>query len=115
MTRCGTNYSFLNSSQIKTPYYPIKVIGHRMLNRSFKVKIVHFISSDRPFKIGVAQGAVLSPALFSIYINDLPICKEENVCDTLLFADDINHNRSYEEKTPMIEQKLNEYLQKLEK
>jgi septin family protein len=44
---------------------------------------------------------------------NLPIFKELNVCDTLLFADDINHHRSYEEKTPMIEQKLNEYLQKI--
>jgi hypothetical protein len=42
-----------------------------MLNRNFKVKIGHFISSDRPFKVGVAQGAVLSPTLFSIYINEL--------------------------------------------
>jgi hypothetical protein len=46
------------------------------------------ISATRQVDIGVPQGSILGPILFSLYINDLPL----NIphAKTVLFADDTN-------------------------
>ena len=44
---------------------------------------------NKPIKCGVPQGAVLSPTLFSIYINDIPVITCKNKSCLILFADDV--------------------------
>ena len=75
--------------QINTPYYLIKAIQIFLANRSFKVKVGAELSSQRKIEVGVPQGGVLSPTLFSIFINDIPTRMNKNKEYTLLFADDL--------------------------
>ena len=56
-----------------------------LLNRKQRVVLNGQSSSWMEVKAGVAQGSVLGPLLFLIYINDLP---DNLVSNTKLFADD---------------------------
>ena len=56
-------------------------------SRSFKIKINNTVSPAGVFKAGVPQGAVTSPILFSLFIND--ISSPNNDVAISLFADDL--------------------------
>ena len=58
---------------------------------------------NRHISVGVPQGSILGPLLFSIYINDLPTCLKHT--SVTLFADDTALYRSTE-----LQQILNEDL-----
>jgi exonuclease III len=79
---------------IKVPYYLIKIIASFLEGRTFVVKIENKTSTMRIIMCGVPQGGVLSPTLFSIYINDVPSPRGQDE-KMLLFADDIVYIHSY--------------------
>ena len=57
-------------------------------DRTFTVKIGQNLSNEKPITCGVPQGGVISPILFSLYINEIPL-KENKRSNSLLFADDL--------------------------
>ena len=58
-------------------------------NRIFMVIVNSFLSTIFNIETGVPQGGVLSPVLFSIFINDIPLNYQINSSYSVLFADDL--------------------------
>lgn len=67
------------------PIYLLKILKSFLSNRKFFVQILNVNSNTKEVKSGVPQGAILSPLLFNLFINDVP---KEN-CQIALFADDM--------------------------
>lgn len=70
---------------LKLPLFLLKILKSFLTNREFFVQIHNAKSNSRELKSGVPQGAILSPILFSLYINDVP----KGNCQIALFADDM--------------------------
>lgn len=85
-------------SEIGTPYNIVKIIQSFLLSRSFRVRQDGILSSCKPTLSGVLQGSCLSPSLYSIYTNDIPINPNTHLAlsanDTLLFSNDKNPKRA---------------------
>ena len=75
--------------KIGTPSYIIQWCKNFISDRTFKVKVGKSLSQEHNILAGVPQGCVLSPLLFSIYINDTPGNSKLNDSNSLLFADDL--------------------------
>jgi len=72
------------------PTQLINILKSFLSNRTFKIKIENKLSNNKPIEAGVPQGSCLSPQLFALYINDLPLHPNSKVAlfadDTLLYA-----------------------------
>jgi hypothetical protein len=91
------------------PVYLVAWIKDFISNRSFTVEVEDARSDSKYITCGVPQGAVLSPFLFSLFINDIPDSTEKNKNYNLLFADDLIHFHIYtdnKEATKTINLKL---------
>lgn len=69
----------------KVPDHLTKTIESFLNNRTFQVKINNSMSPKTNIPNGTPQGAILSPTLFAIYINDIPSHTNTKLA---LFADD---------------------------
>lgn len=67
------------------PAQLVNIIKSFLNNRQFYIKMGLTHSSVKPIEAGVPQGSCLSPQLFAIYINDLPLLSHSKIA---LFADD---------------------------
>jgi hypothetical protein len=73
----------LSQLQFSTSF--TKFIGSFLSQRKFRVSVEGEMSTSRYMQAGVPQGSILSPTLYSLYINDTPQTPGVNLA---LFADD---------------------------
>ncbi|GFT15816.1 RNA-directed DNA polymerase from mobile element jockey [Trichonephila clavipes] len=94
----------------KIPPPLILLLKSYISDRSFTVKINRAFSQVRPAKAGVAQGSILGPVLFNLYVNDILKTTNTMIC---MYADDTAIlSRHYNPNT--LTQNINEHLAHLE-
>lgn len=67
------------------PDYLIRITMEFLKNRNFSVKINNNFSDSITIPAGLPQGSVLSPLLFSLYVNEIPFAQHTDIA---MYADD---------------------------
>jgi hypothetical protein len=68
------------------PSYLVHTISSYLRGRTFEASFLTATSSRRVMRAGVAQGGLISPVLFSLYVNDMPTPSRH--VELALYADD---------------------------
>ena len=68
------------------PSYLIHIISSYLWGRTFEASFLTATLSRRGMRAGLAQGGLISPVLFSLYVNDMP--KPSHHVELALYADD---------------------------
>jgi hypothetical protein len=98
---------------LNVPDYLIKWTKSFLDNRSFKINVDGALSDPGQIICGCPQGAILSPLLFNIFINDVPVENQIRKSFSLLFADDLSTSFYYKTKATFTK-KASLYLKKIE-
>ncbi|GFY34143.1 probable RNA-directed DNA polymerase from transposon X-element [Trichonephila clavipes] len=94
----------------KIPPPLILLLKSYISDRSFTVRINRTFSQTRPAKAGIAQGSILGPVLFNLYVNDIIKTTNTMIC---MYADDTAIlSRHYDPNT--LTQNINVHLAHLE-
>ena len=82
----GLRYKLMNS---ELPNKIIRLMSLFISDRTIAVKINDEMSDKVKFNTGIPQGSVLSPLLFLMYVNDIPVDPMNNQVKISQFADDL--------------------------
>jgi hypothetical protein len=99
--------------KLNFPKYIICWIKEFFTNRYFAIRVNKTVTTKLRILAGVPQGAVISPTLFSIFINDIPILYSKNKWYSLLFADDLCSSHIYKNKKS-ITKRIQSYLNRID-
>ena len=67
----------------------IRLMSSFISDRTITVKIIDEMSDKVKLNAGTPQGSVLSPLLFLMYVNDIPVDPMKNQVKISQFADDL--------------------------
>lgn len=105
---------FFKMHKMKIPTKICEWIRSFLNERKFKIYINGQSSEEKKLVTGVPQGAILSPILFLIFINDIPTSSPKYYDQySLLFADDLFHFNS-NKNLKYLEKSTQSYLNDLE-
>jgi hypothetical protein len=68
------------------PSYLVHTISSYLRGRTFEASFLTATSSFRGMRVGVARSGLISPVLFSLYVNDMPTPSHH--VELALYADD---------------------------
>ena len=68
------------------PLYLVHIICSYLRSRTFEASFLTATSSRRGMRAALGQGGLISPVLFSLYVNDIP--KSSHHLELVLYADD---------------------------
>jgi len=77
---------FYRLTLLNFPSYNVHTISSYLRGRTFEASFQTATSSRRGLRAGVAQGGLISPVLFSLYVNDIP--SPSHHVELVLYADD---------------------------
>jgi hypothetical protein len=63
---------FYKLTTLSFPSYLVKTISSYLNGRTFEASFQTATSTSRNMHAGMAQGRIISPVLFSLYVNDMP-------------------------------------------
>ena len=89
LTESGIKGLVYKMIKMQLPRYLISWTRSFLNSRSFCVNVNGKKRKDFPIGAGLPQGSVISPLLFSIFINDIPRKDKTNNEYSLFFADDL--------------------------
>ncbi|GFX63402.1 probable RNA-directed DNA polymerase from transposon X-element [Trichonephila clavipes] len=103
----GLLFKLINYN-IPTPL--ILLLKSYISNRTFTVKINRTYSQTRSISAGIAQGSILGPVLFNLYVNDILKSTKTMLC---MYADDTAILSRHKNLNTLVEN-INEHLAHLE-